>query len=111
MRHLLTINLTTLALLFQSTAWAQDAPTAQTGAAVYEAHCANCHSGGFGGFFTGAPKTGDREDWSSLVAKGVDGLTATTLAGIGKMDPRGGCAACTDAEIRAAVEHMLQASQ
>lgn len=111
MRHLPTIKLTTLAVLLQSTAWAQDAPTARTGAAVYEAHCANCHGGGFGGFFTGAPKTGDRNDWSALAPKGIDGLTATTLAGIGRMDPRGGCTVCTDAEIRAAVEYMLQASQ
>lgn len=111
MRHLRLLHLTILVAIFQSTAWAQDAPAARTGSAVYEAHCANCHSGGFGGFFSGAPKTGNREDWSALVAKGVDGLTATTLAGIGKMDPRGGCAVCTDAEIRAAVEYMLQASQ
>jgi len=111
MRYLRLLHLTVLAIIFQSAAWAQDAPAPRTGAAVYEADCANCHGGGFGGFFTGAPKTGDREDWSSLMPKGVDGLTATTLAGIGKMDPRGGCALCTDVEIRAAVEYMLQASQ
>jgi cytochrome c5 len=111
MRHLRLLYPTVLAIIFQSAAWAQDAPAARTGATVYEAHCANCHGGGFGGFFSGAPKTGDRNDWSALVPKGLDGLTATTLAGIGRMGPRGGCTVCTDAEIRAAVEYMLQASQ
>ena len=108
MRRSCLLSLTFLAITFQSAAWAQDAPAPRAGAVVYEADCSNCHSGGF---FTGAPKTGDRDDWSTLLPKGVDGLTATTIAGIGKMDPRGGCALCTDAEIRAAVEHMLQQSQ
>lgn len=112
MFHLRLLRWTILAVIFPSAAWTQEpAPAPRTGAVVYEADCAKCHSGGFGGFFTGAPTTGDSDDWAALVPKGVDGLTATTLAGIGKMDPRGGCALCTDDEIRAAVEYMLQQSQ
>ncbi|RME04352.1 MAG: cytochrome c5 family protein, partial [Bacteroidetes bacterium] len=34
-------------------------------------------------------------------------MLANTLAGRGKMEPRGGCSDCSDAEIRAAVEYML----
>lgn len=83
----------------------------RSGEAVYEAHCANCHSGGFGGFFTGAPKVGKKKDWKSLMPKGVDTLTANTLSGIGEMAPRAECAACTDEEIRAAVEYMVEKSQ
>jgi len=82
-----------------------------SGQAVYEANCANCHSGGFGGFFTGAPKVGDKDDWAELVPKGVDTLTANTITGIGKMEARGACETCTDEEIRAAVEYMVSASQ
>jgi len=82
-----------------------------SGAAVFEANCANCHTGGFGGFFTGAPKVGDQGDWESLIPKGIDALTATTLAGVGKMKPRGECTTCTDEEIRAAIEYMLAESQ
>jgi len=81
------------------------------GEEVFEANCANCHTGGIGGFFSGAPEVGDEDDWEALIPKGVDGLTATTLAGIGDMEPRGACTACTDEEIRAAVEHMLDKSQ
>ena len=83
----------------------------ESGEAVFEASCAGCHTGGFAGFFSGAPAVGDQDDWELLLPKGVDGLTATTLAGIGKMNPRGGCTTCTDDEIRAAVEYMLEKSQ
>ncbi len=82
-----------------------------SGDAIYQAHCANCHSGGFGGFFTGAPKVGKQKDWKELIPKGVDALTASTIAGVGKMAARGECATCTDEEIRAAVEYMLEKSQ
>jgi len=39
------------------------------------------------------------------------GVTASTLAGIGDMAARGECTVCTDEEIRAAVEYMLEQSQ
>ena len=84
---------------------------ATSGQAVFEANCASCHSGGFGGFFTGAPKVGKKADWEPLIAKGVDTLTANTIAGIGKMAARGECASCTDADIRAAVSYMVESSQ
>lgn len=86
-------------------------PAPRSGATVFNAACANCHTGGIGGFFSGAPAVGDKADWQPLAAKGVDGLTATTLTGIGKMAARGGCAACSDAEIRAAVAYMVENSK
>jgi len=82
-----------------------------SGQAVFETSCANCHTGGFGGFFTGAPKIGKKEDWETLTPKGLDALTASTIAGVGKMEPRGACATCSDEDIRAAVEYMLEQSQ
>ena len=83
----------------------------RSGEAVFNDACANCHTGGIGGFFSGAPTVGKASDWQALAPKGVDGLTATTLAGIGKMAPRGGCTSCSDAEIRAAVAYMLENSK
>ena len=83
----------------------------RSGEAVFEANCANCHTGGIGGFFTGAPEVGDQDDWAPLIPKGIDALTATTLAGVGKMEARGECTTCTDEEIRAAIEYMLAESQ
>jgi cytochrome c5 len=85
--------------------------TEPSGQAVFEASCANCHDSFIGGFFSGAPAIGDNADWEALAPKGVDGLTGTTIAGIGEMTARGGCAECTDEEIRAAVEYMLEQLQ
>ena len=85
--------------------------TELSGEAIYKANCANCHSGGFGGFFTKAPKVGKQKDWKELIPKGVEALTANTITGIGNMAARGECAACTDEEIRAAVAYMVEESQ
>lgn len=93
------------------TAAADQSTPGPSGKTVFEAHCANCHSGGIGGFFTGAPKVGKKKDWELLTPKGIDALTAGTLAGVGKMAPRGDCVACTDEEIRVAIEYILEESQ
>jgi cytochrome c5 len=85
--------------------------TAPSGQEVFESSCANCHDSLIGGFFSGAPTLGDKADWELVVPKGIDGLTGTTIAGIGEMDARGGCVECSDEEIRAAVEYILEQSQ
>ena len=78
------------------------------GRQTYERACASCHKGGFGGFFTGAPKTGKRSAWKPLLEKGIDELVASTLEGIGKMKPRGECEDCSDLEIVEAVKYMVR---
>jgi cytochrome c5 len=78
------------------------------GREVYQRACASCHKGGFGRFFTGAPKTGKRSAWKPLLEKGTDGLVTSTLEGLGKMTPRGGCADCSDVEIQEAVRYMIE---
>lgn len=86
-------------------------PSARSGEVVFDAHCANCHSGGIGGFFSGAPDIDDAGDWEELTPKGLDALTTNTITGIGEMAARGACADCSDEDIRAAVEYMLDKSQ
>lgn len=108
--HLIVIALLGLTTTGVVMADSHDA-SGPSGEQVFETNCANCHTGGFGGFFSGAPEVGDEDDWEALIPKGVDGLTATTLSGIGDMAARGACADCTDEEIRAAVEYMLEESQ
>ncbi len=81
------------------------------GQKVYEASCKSCHSGGISGWFSGAPKTGDQEDWVPLLKKGLPALIKSSLNGVGDMSPRGGCAACTDEDIAAAVAYMVEASR
>ena len=85
--------------------------TVASGKTVFETNCAKCHDSFIGGFTSGAPALGDQADWATLVPKGVDGLTETTIAGIGEMDARGACAECSDEEIRAAVEYILEQSK
>lgn len=84
---------------------AEAAPAApKSGAEVVATACNSCHGTGV----LGAPKVGDKAAWSQrLTAQGgLDGLTASAIAGKGAMPPKGG-AVISDAEVRAAIEHML----
>ncbi len=109
MRHLYFILLAYIALNVTGIALAtsHSAP-ARSGEAVFEESCANCHTGGIGGFFSKAPDIDDAEDWEARTPKGLDALTANTIMGFGEMAARGGCVECTDEEIRAAVEYTLE---
>jgi len=79
----------------------------KSGADVAAAACNSCHLAGV----LGAPKIGDSAAWSQRLAAegGVDGLTTSAIKGKGQMPPKGG-AMVSDAEIRAAIEHMLSES-
>lgn len=81
------------------------------GAKIYQQSCETCHSGGFKGWMTGAPEVGDKEAWKPLIAKGVETITMTSIKGINKMPAKGGCQACSNDDIKAAVEHMIKLSQ
>jgi len=84
------------------------APTAKIdGAKIYAMGCNACHATGV----AGAPKFGDEAAWAPRLALGVDALTAVVIKGKGAMPPRGAVAAASDAELRAAVEHMVAAAK
>ncbi len=74
------------------------------GQAVYTKACISCHKLGI----AGAPKTGDKAAWKSLVASGVDQMTTNAINGKGKMPAKGGNSSLSDAEVRAAVEYMAE---
>lgn len=74
------------------------------GQAVYTANCAACHK-------MMAPKTGDKAAWTPLIKQGVDALTASTIKGKGMMPPKGGHANLSDADIKAAVQYMVDKSK
>lgn len=69
---------------------------------VVDTACSACHLTGV----AGAPKPGDKEAWAPRVAKGIDALVASSIAGIGIMPPRGG-ASLDDEQMRLAIEYML----
>lgn len=73
------------------------------GIRVYNKTCVVCHDTGA----ANAPKLGDRAAWEPRAAQGIDRLLQTTIAGKGAMPPRGACADCSDADLRAAIRYML----
>ena len=74
---------------------------------VYTQSCAACHATGA----AGAPKLGDQAAWAPRIEKGMDELMNTVLNGKGAMPPRGTCMACSDEDLRAAVEYMISQVQ
>lgn len=76
------------------------------GKSVFGKVCAMCHAVGA----AGAPKPGDKADWSPRIAQGNDMLYKHALEGFtgakGMMPPRGANAALTDDEVKAAVNYM-----
>lgn len=86
------------------------APTGTSVAAIdgkvfYDKACMACHAAGV----LNAPKLGDKAAWAPRLGLGVDGLTASAIKGKNAMPPRGGAAGASDAEIKAAVQYMVNA--
>lgn len=77
------------------------------GAAVYNAVCMACHASGV----AGAPKTGDKAAWAPRIATGMAALIKSVTGGKGAMPPKGGAADLSDAEVKAAVEHLVGLSK
>ena len=78
-----------------------------SGEQVYSTFCFACHTTGV----SGAPLLGDAAAWEPRLAKGMDVLMANTVNGINVMPAKGTCMACSDAELQAAVDYMLDASR
>ncbi len=73
---------------------------------LYQGACLACHTTGA----AGAPKIGDAGAWSARIAKGVDGLIASAIKGVGAMPPRGG-SQYNDDQIKSVVEYILDQSK
>ena len=74
-----------------------------TGDQVYNKFCVACHATGA----LNAPKFGDATAWAPRKAQGNDTLYTHAINGFNQMPARGTCAACSDDEIKAAVDYML----
>jgi cytochrome c5 len=86
-------------------------PRSRDGQQVYQTTCVACHDAGI----AGAPKVGDKGQWATHIAKGVDTLYASAVNGVqgsaGVMPARGGNPALSNAEVRAAVDYMVVRSK
>jgi cytochrome c5 len=85
---------------------AADDNASKTPDQLYQGACLACHTTGA----AGAPKIGDAAAWSGRLGKGVDGLVASAVSGIGAMPPRGG-SQYDDEQIRSVVEYILDNSK
>ena len=87
------------------------APAEVNGKHVYESACVVCHGAGI----AGAPKVGDSGLWAKRIAKGLDALYASAINGVqgsaGVMPAKGGNAALSSAEVKAAVDYIVAQSK
>lgn len=85
------------------------APAAMSGEQVYQKTCMSCHGTGA----ANAPKVGDKAAWEPRIAKGMDALYASSMNGVAgtAMMPKGTCGACSEDELKAAVDYMVSKSK
>lgn len=74
-----------------------------TGKAVFDKVCSVCHATGV----AGAPKFGDKAAWAPRIKTGMDTLYQAALHGKGAMPPKGGHTELADADVKAAVDYMV----
>jgi cytochrome c5 len=79
---------------------------ANAGEALFKQTCIACHGTGV----AGAPKFGDKAAWAPRIKQGIDTLVHNAITGKNAMPPRGGSSA-SDADMRAAVQYMVNAAK
>ena len=84
-------------------AQAAPADASANGEKIYKATCFACHDVGV----AGAPKLGDKAAWEPRIAAGKDALYNSSLHGKNAMPAKGGNAALSDADVKAAVDYMV----
>ncbi|MFN0313624.1 MAG: cytochrome c oxidase subunit II [Burkholderiales bacterium] len=77
------------------------------GKATYEKTCQMCHLPGL----MNAPKLGDKAAWAARIAQGNETLYEHALKGFKTMPPKGGAMDVPDADVKAAVDYMVQAAK
>ena len=88
----------------QSVVASASAGAVRTAEDIVSKHCTACHASGL----LDAPKIGDTATWKARADHqgGLDGLLAKAITGLNAMPPKGTCADCSDAELKAAIERM-----
>jgi cytochrome c5 len=72
----------------------------------YKKTCATCHAAGI----AGAPKFADAAQWESRIAKGMDTLYTSSISGMPPgMPAKGMCFSCSDDDLKAIVDYMVEA--
>ncbi len=79
----------------------------RSGADIYSAKCIACHGSGA----AGAPKLGDSAAWSPRIATGIETLYGHAINGFNGMPAKGLCMDCSEDEIKATVDYMVEESK
>lgn len=96
-----------LALLTAGCGEPSDGEAAHPGEQVYIRYCFSCHAAGI----AGAPRVGDGAAWAERLQKGRPALLQSTIAGVPPgMPPKGLCAQCSEEELAAALDYMIEQS-
>ncbi|WP_179404084.1 c-type cytochrome [Burkholderia guangdongensis] len=82
------------------------ADSASAGKALFQSVCIACHGSGV----LGAPKFGNKDDWAPRLKDPIDKVYDYALHGKGAMPPKGGSTA-SDADVKAAVDYMVNAAK
>lgn len=82
------------------------------GKAVYDSVCSACHNPAVAPTMK-SPGFGDKAAWAPRIAKGMDALYASALNGVPgtAMVAKGGNPALSDADVKAAVDYMVNAAK
>ncbi len=98
------------AIILAAAAWLMTPAAAMAerdGATIYNTKCMACHMTGA----AGAPIVGKADQWAPRAAKGIDALVVSATNGINAMPPKGTCMDCTESEMKATIQHMLDNSK
>jgi cytochrome c5 len=80
--------------------------TIADGKRIYDENCSVCHNAGF----KNAPKPGDVKAWEPIVDKGFYHAFINVSTGKNGHVAHGGCDSCTDGDLIAAMQYMMQSS-
>lgn len=76
----------------------------RSGADIYNSSCVACHGSGV----LGAPKKGDAAGWGPRLENGIDAVLQNAINGVGGMPPKGTCGDCSDDDLQAAIDFMIE---
>lgn len=81
--------------------------SAREGKEIYDTKCFTCHAAAV----AGAPKFGDKASWAPRIEKGMDAMMEVVMKGKGAMPPKGTCMDCTEDELKATAQYMVDAAK
>ena len=83
---------------------AEESSGPRSGEQVYNKYCTACHTSGV----MGAPKINNAADWEDRLAQGMDTVLQHAVEGYNAMPPKGTCSDCSEEEIQAAIDYMVE---